>query len=405
MSKVTLHVGGAWDLESSSSDFSIVGLELLEMALWSQQSSPQAQTPPVLASALRTTRPGGKLALTPTRANSLSHVTPSASGPHTWKSMAAGAPAGGGHQVRARTTALTPRAPEEPRPPRADQDGSAQPGVRRLPGPWPLVAKKSAAEPSRRPLVRLAWYRRKLKGKTLTPSAPQSHPKSPRGAGGRPGASGRPGLAPNLPGAASAAAAAGGRAAAAAAAAAGQGRLRPGGAARAPRWAPRRLLLRADRDWGHRAAPALLARSAARSLLSACRPAARSPGRQPPLAFLMSTDSEKELGVRGAPRRRPAAKAGAELGEERSAAPPPPPSPSPPPLPALSSARLALSALSSSVWELSKLFPLYGSDGASRVTHSHSPSLSCLHYSLAAPPTNRDPTPTRSSKFGAGEKC
>lgn len=45
MSKVTLHVGGAWDLESSSSDFSIVGLELLEIALWSQQSSPQAQTP------------------------------------------------------------------------------------------------------------------------------------------------------------------------------------------------------------------------------------------------------------------------------------------------------------------------------------------------------------------------
>ncbi|XP_061036009.1 uncharacterized protein LOC133084044 [Eubalaena glacialis] len=146
----------------------------------------------------------------------------------------------------------------------------------------------------------------------------------------------------------------------------------------------------------------------------------------------MSTDSEKELGVRGAPRRRPAAKAGAELGEERSAAPPPLPPPPPPP-PALSPARLALSALSplplslfaslslprlsfpfpsfapflpsSSVWALSMLLPLYGSDGASRVTHSHSPSLSYLHYSLAAPPTNRDPTPTRSSKFGAGEKC
>lgn len=36
MSKVTLGVGRAWDLESSSSDFSVVGLELLETALWPQ---------------------------------------------------------------------------------------------------------------------------------------------------------------------------------------------------------------------------------------------------------------------------------------------------------------------------------------------------------------------------------
>ena len=85
--------------------------------------------------------------------------------------------------------------------------------------------------------------------KAPAPGAPLSHPRSTRRAGGRPGASGRPGLAPNLPGAARAAAAAGGRAAATATAAR-QGRLRPGGAARAPRWAPRRLLLRADRGWG-----------------------------------------------------------------------------------------------------------------------------------------------------------
>lgn len=44
MSKVTLGVGRAWDPESSSSDFSVVGLELLETALWPQQSRPQAQT-------------------------------------------------------------------------------------------------------------------------------------------------------------------------------------------------------------------------------------------------------------------------------------------------------------------------------------------------------------------------
>lgn len=44
MSKVTLGIAGAWDPESSSSDFSIVGLELLKTALWPQQSSPQAQT-------------------------------------------------------------------------------------------------------------------------------------------------------------------------------------------------------------------------------------------------------------------------------------------------------------------------------------------------------------------------
>lgn len=135
--------------------------------------------------------------------------------------------------------------------------------------------------------------------KPPAPCAPRSHPKSPRRARGRPAASGRPGLDPNLPGAASAAAAAGGRAAAAAAAA-GQARLGPGGAQRG-----RRERLR----FGSCSAPTGAGVTALRRRCSlapppgrsslARRPVACSPGRPPPLAFLMSTDSEKELGVRG----------------------------------------------------------------------------------------------------------
>lgn len=126
--------------------------------------------------------------------------------------------------------------------------------------------------------------------------APRSHPKSPRRAGGRPGASGRPGLASNLPGTASAAAAAGGRAAAAAV----QGRLGPGGALRG-----RRDRLRS----GSCSARTGAGVAALRRRCSLARPPdRRSPARPPPgrslpvaaaARCLMSTDSEKELGVRG----------------------------------------------------------------------------------------------------------
>lgn len=149
-----------------------------------------------------------------------------------YRTRAGGAPAGGGHRVRARTTLLTPRTPEEPRPPRAARAGSSQPGVRRSPGPRPRAAVGSAAELGHRPFARLAWPRRTLQGKSpQRPTlAPQESTESERKARG----SGRPGLDPNLPGAASAAAAAGGRAVAAAAAA-GQARLGPGRAQRGRR--------------------------------------------------------------------------------------------------------------------------------------------------------------------------
>lgn len=98
-------------------------------------------------------------------------------GPRVYGPRVAGAPAGGGHQVRARTTALTPRTPEEPRTPRADQAGSAQPGIPRSPGPRPRVAKKSAAELGRRALARLARSRRTLKGKKL--QHPALHDRTP----------------------------------------------------------------------------------------------------------------------------------------------------------------------------------------------------------------------------------
>ena len=98
-------------------------------------------------------------------------------GPRVYGTRVAGAPAGGGHQVRARTTALTPRTPEEPRTPRADQAGSAQPGIPRSPGPRPRVAKKSAAELGRRALARLARSQRTLKGKKL--QHPALHYRTP----------------------------------------------------------------------------------------------------------------------------------------------------------------------------------------------------------------------------------
>lgn len=210
---------------------------------------------------------------------------------------ARGAPARGGHQVHARTTALTPRTPNKTRPPRAAQDRFAQPGVRQSPGPRAPAATGSAAETGRQPLSRPSWPRRTLKGES--PSTPRSHPKSPWGAGGRPGASGLPGLAPNLPGAASAAAAAGGRAAAAAAAT-GQGRLGPGRALRGRR---DRLRSGSCSSQIRAGVTALRRRCSLAQQTDRCSPArcpaACSPGCPPPLAFLMSTDSEKELGVRG----------------------------------------------------------------------------------------------------------
>lgn len=100
-----------------------------------------------------------------------------------FRTRAGGAPAGGGHRVRARTTLLTPRTPEDPRPPRAAQAGSAQPGVRRSPGPRPRAAEGSAVELGRRPLARLAWPRQTLQG--ISPQRPAPHARTPRVRGER----------------------------------------------------------------------------------------------------------------------------------------------------------------------------------------------------------------------------
>ncbi|XP_036784488.2 uncharacterized protein LOC118933794 [Manis pentadactyla] len=104
-------------------------------------------------------------------------------GPWLYRTRAGGAPAGGGYQVRARTTALIPRTADKPRAPRAAQAGSAQPGFRRSPGPRPPAANGSALEPGRQPLARLAWPRRTLKEKSPSTQRPASAPQESTGGG------------------------------------------------------------------------------------------------------------------------------------------------------------------------------------------------------------------------------
>lgn len=212
---------------------------------------------------------------------------------------ARGAPARGGHQVHARNTALTPRTPNKTRHPRAAQDRFAQPGVRQLLGPRPLAATGSAAEPGRRPLSRLSWPWRTLKGKRPSTQRPMLAPQESTGSWRKARGEWAPRSGPKL-----------------------TRRCER----RCRRWRTRRCRRRRDR-----AGPAGAGRSAARAprstLPCSCSsqiragvtalrrrcslaqppdrcsparcPAACSPGCPPPLAFLMSTDSEKELGVRG----------------------------------------------------------------------------------------------------------
>lgn len=104
-------------------------------------------------------------------------------GPWLYRTRAGGAPAGGGYQVRARTTALIPRTADKPRAPRAAQAGSTQPGFRRSPGPRPPAANGSSAEPGRQPLARLSSPRRTLKEKSPRTQRPAPAPQESTGGG------------------------------------------------------------------------------------------------------------------------------------------------------------------------------------------------------------------------------
>lgn len=102
-------------------------------------------------------------------------------GPRVLKARAVGAPAGGGHRVRAHTTALAPRTPDEPRSPRSARAGSAQPGASLPPGPPPPATEGSARSPRHRPLILLTDPSGPFKGKAPVLSTPKLAPPRIRG--------------------------------------------------------------------------------------------------------------------------------------------------------------------------------------------------------------------------------